>query len=589
MYDNLTEFTRNAIVFLPAPPPTSPKAHYPGFKHEITTIPKGHQKKDGYMKAPCDIIFEKDAAVTLRDGTTIYVDIYRPVTAEKVPVIINSTIFGKSHGYISLDIMPNHANVLPEWISGYQTFEASDPFYWCGAGYAIINVDMRGIGMSEGDACYFGSQDATDNYDIIEHFGTIEWSNGKTTLSGNSWLGITQWYVAAMNPPHLTCIAPWEGHGNMYEDEYMRGGIPNFTAARKNLSFGIGKMENLPENMAKFPLINEFWEDKMANFEEVQVPAYVVASYTSPLHSHGTFEGFRKISSKKKWLRVHNTQEWPDLYNPKYAADLKKFFDHYLKNIYNDWESTPKVRISTLDLGGTDKVDRVEEDFPLPRQELTVFHLDASKGSLSSTPVKEESSITYEGNPENIVIYNNVEEKMSLFVKDDNKSEVSLATFTMDIEEEMEITGYMKLKLWVEAESHNDMDVFVKITKLDKDNNILLHDAIKTTYAGPNSMLRVSQRELDLEKSTVCEPLHTHKSISYLSPGEIVPIELGLWPTSLAYHAGEKLQVVVAGYDYYGFNGFHDEPKNYNIGRHIIHTGGKYDSHLVVPIIPAKK
>lgn len=67
----------------------------------------------------------------------------------------------------------------------------------------MVNVDIRGVGSSEGNACYFGSQDSDDNYDIIEFLGTQPWSNGKVAMVGNSWLAITQWYVASQNPPHL--------------------------------------------------------------------------------------------------------------------------------------------------------------------------------------------------------------------------------------------------------------------------------------------------------------------------------------------------------------------------------------------------
>ena len=384
MYEKLSDLTREAIVFSPAPPPTEEKANYPGFEPGKTIIPKGFQKKPGAMTAPCDIEFHRDVPLVLRDGVRIYVDVFRPVTDEKIPVLINSTIFGKAGSYMYLDQIPNRARVLPEWTSGFQSWEAAEPFYWCNAGYAVVNVDMRGIGMSEGDACYFGSQDASDNYDIIEHFGEAEWSNGKVAMVGNSWLGITQWYAAALHPPHLAAIAPWEGHGNMYEDEYMRGGIPNYAAARINLSFGLGNMEDLQANMHKFPLINEFWEDKIADFEKVTVPAYVAASYTSPLHTHGTFEGFRKIASENKWLRVHNTQEWADFYNPKYSDDLKKFLDRYLKDINNGWEVTPYVRVSVLDPGGEDLVDRPEKDFPLPQQKLKTYYLHTEDGTLQT-------------------------------------------------------------------------------------------------------------------------------------------------------------------------------------------------------------
>jgi predicted acyl esterase len=89
-------------------------------------------------------------------------------------------------------------------------------------------------------------------------------------------------------------------------------------------------------------------EDKIARLDKIKIPAYIVASYTSPIHTHGSFEGFRQIASKEKWLRVHNSGEWPDYYDPAHVEDLRKFFDRYMKGIENGWEKTPRVRLSVL-------------------------------------------------------------------------------------------------------------------------------------------------------------------------------------------------------------------------------------------------
>lgn len=46
-------------------------------------------------------------------------------------------------------------------------------------------------------------------------------------MAGNSWLGMSQWYIAAETPPHLTCIAPLEGGGDVIREDLCRGGILN--------------------------------------------------------------------------------------------------------------------------------------------------------------------------------------------------------------------------------------------------------------------------------------------------------------------------------------------------------------------------
>ena len=43
------------------------------------------------------------------------------------------------------------ACVKADEISGFEKFEGLDPATWCPAGYAIINVDTRGSGDSDGE------------------------------------------------------------------------------------------------------------------------------------------------------------------------------------------------------------------------------------------------------------------------------------------------------------------------------------------------------------------------------------------------------------------------------------------------------
>jgi predicted acyl esterase len=49
---------------------------------------------------------------------------------------------------------PFRAGVPLGRTSGYEKFEAPDPAEWCGRGYAIINVDARGAGFSEGNISF---------------------------------------------------------------------------------------------------------------------------------------------------------------------------------------------------------------------------------------------------------------------------------------------------------------------------------------------------------------------------------------------------------------------------------------------------
>lgn len=560
-------------IYCPAPPLSDPASNFKGFSPGKTVLPTGYRHEPGALPLQCDIICERDVAVTMRDGVRLYLDIFRPTGGEKVPALLNSSVFGKNGSYFTLDVLAGMTGNktrfgLPkEALSELQTWEGADPAFWCKRGYAVVNLDIRGIGMSEGDAHYFGDQESDDNYDVIEWLAVQDWCNGRVSMCGNSWLGITQWYVAAKNPPHLTCIAPWEGHGNMYVDEYMRGGIPNFPGVRAKMGYGNQLTENLPAEMAAYPLMNDFWEDKAADFSKITAPAYVVASWTSNIHCRGTFDAWQHISSDEKWLRVHNTQEWPDFYSEYYSQDLLRFFDHYLKDINNGWENTPKVRMSVLKPGGRDTIDRCENEFPLARQEFKKLYLKGDI-SLDDIPGSEDDKVDY--------------------CADDHEG---VLRFTMQFEETTEISGFMNLKLWVEADGSDDMDIFVSVNSLNVDGEYIYHDARMRLYSGPDNRQRVSLRELDEARSTPDQPVHTFKNPQKLSSGEIVPVEIGLWPTSLLFHPGEQLEVAISGFGYMiQQSEFSDlDFETLNRGRHIIHCGGQYDSHLLVPFIPKKK
>jgi len=82
-----------------------------------------------------------------------------------------------------------------------------DPAYWCEHRYVIVNPDARDASMSEGDSYFQGTPEA---HDPIAWVATCDWSSGKVGLSGNSWLGMCQRYIAVEQPPHPASIAPWE-------------------------------------------------------------------------------------------------------------------------------------------------------------------------------------------------------------------------------------------------------------------------------------------------------------------------------------------------------------------------------------------
>ncbi len=549
------------VIYKKMPPLNSPRCNYPGFVQESRVLAKGWTKEPGTLPLPCDIRWDRDVEIPLRDGTKIYCDIFRREGAGKIPAILCWGPAGRRGMADMLDGFPNRMGIPKSALSGLQGWESADPAHWCHLDYAVVEVDPRGAYMSEGNVQMFGPQDALDIYDGIEWLATQDWCSGNVGMSGNSWYAMVQWFAATERPPHLKCIAPWEGHADLYREEYVKGGIPrpNIFGEDATRSYGDGLCEDIDAMLLKYPLMNDYWRSKIPDIEKIEIPAYVVASYTNGCHTHGTFTAFNRLSSREKWLRVHAGQEWPDYYSAVSRADLKRFFDRYLKGIENGWEATPRVRMSVLDPGGTDIPERAETSFPPERMRERRLYLDAGIMAMSEKPIEGAEKTEYDGG--------------------DNKSSVS---FTYRMENETELAGNLSLRLWVEADGGDDLDINVLVCKLDSGGKQVFHNCLSHMYPGPSGVLRASHRALDAEKSTPCSPFHTHEREEKLRPGEIVPVDIPIWPTAMLFHRGEILEVVVAGHDLVppALPGY-ELPAPHFKSRCVIHTGGRYDSCLI--------
>jgi predicted acyl esterase len=307
--------------------------HYEGGpKPSKTILRKGHVKPGegmhGSRPLPCDMHFDRDVIVTMRDGTKIYVDVFRPVTEEMVPAILPWSPYGKTGtGEMTYDRTgPYNCGIDPQSLSGYHKFEASDPAEWAARGYATINVDARGAFDSDGHMMRWGPQEALDVYDTIEWIVQQPWCNGAVGMSGNSWLAVSQINVAARCPhPALKCIAPWEGHSDHYNDVMVRGGIPQvaFGNWMQKTLVGRNKMEDTAGMARAHPYFDKYWQIKAIPVENIDIPTYTLASYSSFIHTAGSLRTWRRAKTQKKWIRFHNAQEWADLYK-RCAPDIER-------------------------------------------------------------------------------------------------------------------------------------------------------------------------------------------------------------------------------------------------------------------------
>ncbi len=509
-----------------------------------------------------------DVAIPLRDGTITYADIFRPEHAtEPQPIILTYSPYGK-HGPKTFDMFPN-SGVPSGSVSRFTVWEGPDPVYWTKRGYAMINADARGTWGSEGDCEVQSPREAQDGYDIVEWASQLPWSNGRVGMCGVSYLAIIQWRVAELNPPHLRCIMPWEGYSDVYRDYSHHGGIPEtnfikFTAW--SCRAGFSRVEDWEAMQHEHFLMDEYQESKRAKLSRIMVPAYVVADWGDQgLHTRGTLLGFSQISSKDKWLEVHGRKKWQYFYQKSSLLRQEAFFQHFLKGETSGIDSWPKVRIEVRDRAFVGNM-RDEHSWPLERTQPILKHLDAQSGEMIDVCRSRTSTISY-----------------------DSTIDQEHINFTCSFSKETELTGSMRLRLWVSTDAGHDMDLFVQLDKIDKAGQVVPFVAMAMIDNGPLALgwLRVSHREVDHKLSTRDRPWLSHLRELPLRPGEVVPVDIEIWPSSTRFQEGETLKLTIQGNDIFRY----DLPQvqlhqaSVNQGRHTFYTGGLFDSYLQLPVV----
>lgn len=522
------------------------------------------------LPAPENIIIEKDVKVPMRDGVKILVNIFRPDDNSPHPVIICFHPYGK-------DILPKKGTFGYSPTKGYRvlrqpgeikmscltSWEAPDPAFWVQNGYVVINGDTRGYGKSEGTRSVFSGQEARDYYDLIEWAGKQPWSNGKIGLNGVSYLAISQYKVAALQPPHLAAICPWEGLSNLYRDLARPGGIreDGFLPIWSNMT-----ESNIREQQRNRILEDEWYKSFCADLTKITVPALICGSFSDQsLHTQGSFRVFDQISSKHRWLYTHRDGKWCAYYSPEALAFQLKFFDYFLKDKENDLLSTPPVRLEVREDRTTISEVSYHSRWPLSSTKWQQLYLNASSSSLEINLPADNPTVAFD-------------------------NEVGTSSFSWKIQRDLKVVGPMKLKLFIEVEGCNDVNLFVAIRKFKDGSHVSFEGSYGFGFdCVTKGWLKASLRHLeasDLKKPW--EPEHTFDREEPLKPKEIVALEISLLPSATLFLKGEELRLDIQGHPIFKRSLLCSQASTYEssqAGKCIIHSGKKYDSHLLIPIV----
>lgn len=538
------------------------------------------------LPASAQVLREHDVAVRMRDGVALRVNVYRPTGPGPFPVILSVHPYGKDavprkrrRGWklsVQFRIMNQSEPIQLSDLTGW---EAPDPAWWVSRGYVVINADERGAGTSDGTGSLFTDSEAMDSYDLIQWAGAQPWSNGNVGMLGVSYLAISQYKAAALHPPSLKAICPWEGFTDIYRDFMTPGGIAEngFSRIWQAASRRVARITtDFGMERRRHPLRDSWWESLTPALEKITVPMLVCASFSDAnLHTVGSFRAFQRVTSADRFAYLHRGPKWSTFYGEHAKAAQLAFFDCYLRG--HDTAPLPRVRLEVRESHHRVVEVRAENEWPLARTEWTELYL-AGGGRLTDTA----GSVG----------------RIGFDLRRD------AAAFTFTFARQTEITGPMNLRLWAslngdargggqDDSTRRDANLFIGVEKWSDGRCVPFEGSYgygRDRVA--SGRLRISMRELDGKASLPHQPEHTFATRQLVSSGQVVQLDIPLSPSATLFRAGDSLRLLVAGRyleprnPLFGHFPAHYLPSPH--GRCTLHWDAEKPARLEIPVIPAR-
>src|SRR6185437_6653666 len=441
--------------------------------------------------------------VPMRDGVTLAADVYLPPlatdAADRWPIILNRTPYLKS----------NEASL-------------ETARYYTGQGFALVAMDVRGRGDSDGIFVPYVN-DGPDGYDAIEWLAAQPWSTGAIGTIGGSYPGCIQWLTALEQPPHLRAMIvavtpsdpfvenPTGEHSPMdlcwlhfvsgrtlqpmasVNWEAVYNHLPLLTmderAGRRN--------DHWRADLAH-PQLDDYWDPRRYQhaFDRVTIPVLHVSGWYddeqigTPLNFIGmtTRGGSPEARASQRllmgpWGHQINTKSKLGEVDFGQAAliDLRgeqvRWFDRWLKGMSSDApegqdDTGAPVRIFVM--GRNEWRD--EQEWPLARTEWTRYYLHSDgransrfgDGALSPTaPAADEPADNFRYDPARPVPFLTEPTSSQIGGPDDyaavERRDDVLVYVTEPLAQDVEVTGPISVELYA-ASSAPDTDFTAKLT-----------------------------------------------------------------------------------------------------------------------------
>ncbi|OFW64085.1 MAG: hypothetical protein A2Y74_08300 [Actinobacteria bacterium RBG_13_63_9] len=539
--------------------------------------------------------------VPARDGVGLAIDIYRPDAPGKFPALLAMSPYGKSLQTFETPPQPFGKSVFEASI------ESGDPYFYAKRGYVYVIGDLRGTGDSEGEyQGLFSKHEGQDGADIVEWLAKQPWCDGNVGLAGICYFASMQLHIAAEQPAHLRCIAPWEifaddlyNHGEyeggvfniffygLYTGTYpARCGyaIKNITSAmikntpKKELDKLVAKALADPDlrqypylaHLLRYPEKNPILFDFMLNpldgpyyrersvsehLDKIKVPTYVGGPLFS-FFSQPQINVFNCVNVPKKMFLYPNmgTRPWR-----AHHDELLRWYDYWLKGIETGIMDEAPVRYHTA----VAEKWATAKEWPLETTQWTDYYFN-SLGGLSLEPEH------YNDEPDAFV-------QQPLFVTEE-RARVSYVSSPLP--HDIQVTGPPRITFYA-AIDQKDTKFRVEVREEGSD----------AIYPLASGWLKASHRALDDAKTTPWEIAHDHTKAVPVKPGEINEYVVQLRPMSHLFRAGKQIKVEISSID------IPTDIETYDVMWHVcnavatvhkIYRDGSHPSKASLPVIPLK-
>jgi predicted acyl esterase len=452
--------------------------------------------------------------------------------------------------------------------------------------YATVHMSLRGTGCSGGRFDLFDRVSSQDGHDVIEWIAGRSWSNGKVAIWGHSYSGLSGWLAASTKPPHLVAMSVSGLIDDLYRGIVYMGGVSNlgfpliWTGVYRpasDLSTGTAPgleagdpicARNLagrvPPDVADNAILNgllAIGEDSqwfashslITYLDAIDYPIHIVQSYqdeqTGPRGSNLLWQRLdeRKPDLPKRLILtngVHSTNTSP----PEIRDDRIAWLDCYVRNVCSGdiLDSTKRVKVlfEMHSVNGTLQSNGVlpDSDWPLTVTQWTRYQFRSNGGLSLGQPEATASPDTYVSGSKRAGTWS--------FESPNTGAEITMANLpdevrytTTPFTEDTAIAGPIDVTLNASSTAP-DTEFYVELNDVDGSGNITRLQ---------RGMMKASHRNLDPMRTDydsqgeIIRPYfpHTNTLTNLLTPAQIYPYEIEVFPLGHVFRTGHSLLVRV--------------------------------------------